>query len=292
MNIQNIKFFTTVANLENMSKAADLLHVSQSSLSKAISNLEKELGVALFDRNGKKIALNAQGARFLKSCQIILKEADGAKEDLLEISRGKGEKIRIWAACAPQAFYDCLATFRHIYSKTEYEIELCSAQGALPDINLYDAVIYPDDIRYSKFQGTEFFREKFRLAVPEKSPLAHRPSVSAKALNGQDFIFVKGPDGQSEYTYSICSALTVEMNSVSYTTSHIVQGEMIAAGLGIGFVSETFAQALKQSKKIVLLPIMDEHFSRNINICFKRDKRLTEQGRLFKEHFINYFGLK
>ena len=57
MNISQLRYFTTVAQLENVSKAADLLYLSQSSLSKNIAKLEEELGMPLFDRNGKKITL-------------------------------------------------------------------------------------------------------------------------------------------------------------------------------------------------------------------------------------------
>ena len=72
MNVLQLRYFITVAQLENVTKAADLLHISQSSLSKNISALEKELSVSLFDRNGKNIALNASGERFLESCKKIV----------------------------------------------------------------------------------------------------------------------------------------------------------------------------------------------------------------------------
>ena len=52
MNMQNLKYFTIVATLENVSKAAELMHASQSTVSKSILSLEEELGVKLFDRMG------------------------------------------------------------------------------------------------------------------------------------------------------------------------------------------------------------------------------------------------
>ena len=69
MNIQNLRYFAIVAKLENVSRAAELMHTSQSSISKNIFTLEEELGTKLFDRHGKKLVLNDAGKRFLQSCE-------------------------------------------------------------------------------------------------------------------------------------------------------------------------------------------------------------------------------
>ena len=61
MELFQLRYFLTVAKYENFSKAADELLVSQPSISKAIMQLEQELGVQLFDRNGKRIKLNNAG---------------------------------------------------------------------------------------------------------------------------------------------------------------------------------------------------------------------------------------
>ncbi|MBQ1286189.1 MAG: LysR family transcriptional regulator, partial [Lachnospiraceae bacterium] len=80
MNLDQMHFFTVVAQMENVSKAADSLHMTQSTLSKNILRLEEELGVPLFDRHGKKLFLNEQGSRFLDTCRKTLQDVSEAKE--------------------------------------------------------------------------------------------------------------------------------------------------------------------------------------------------------------------
>ena len=63
MRIAQLRCFVTVAQLENMSQAAELLHLSQSSLSKNIATLEEELGTQLFQRKGRSLTLNPAGGR-------------------------------------------------------------------------------------------------------------------------------------------------------------------------------------------------------------------------------------
>ena len=59
MELLQLKYFQTVARLEHMTKAAEELHIAQPSLSKTIARLEKDLGVPLFDRQGRQITLNS-----------------------------------------------------------------------------------------------------------------------------------------------------------------------------------------------------------------------------------------
>lgn len=81
MELLQLSYFRTVAKLGHMTEAANTLHVSQPSLSRTISNLEKELGVQLFDRHGRKISLNEYGEKFLARVEHALRElAEGCKE--------------------------------------------------------------------------------------------------------------------------------------------------------------------------------------------------------------------
>ena len=74
MEIQQLQYFKTVAQLQHMTRAAEKLSISQPALSKSISNIEQELGIPLFDRQGRSIFLNRHGQLFLESVEVILTE--------------------------------------------------------------------------------------------------------------------------------------------------------------------------------------------------------------------------
>ena len=93
MKIQNLRYFAVVAKLENVTKAAELMHTSQSAVSKNILVLEEEFGVKLFDRFGKKLVLNDAGRRLLESCEKILEEINMlARDDVFYAVRSSGSK--------------------------------------------------------------------------------------------------------------------------------------------------------------------------------------------------------
>ena len=111
MDIKQLRYFTAVAQLQNISRAAELMQVSQSTLSKQIAKLEDEMGTMLFDRNGKKIQLNAAGMLFNEYATRILKESKSLKEDIKLASLSGGITIRIGAAALPQSFLECMKAF-------------------------------------------------------------------------------------------------------------------------------------------------------------------------------------
>lgn len=76
MNLQHLRYFITLANLEHYTKAARQLHITQPTLSHAISIIESELGVILFDKKGRNISLTENGKAFAKNIQEALNLID------------------------------------------------------------------------------------------------------------------------------------------------------------------------------------------------------------------------
>ena len=90
MNLYHLRYFVTLAKLEHYTKAAEELCITQPSLSHAISLLEKELGVTLFQKEGRNIALTKCGKIFLERVQESLKILDDSILELKSISNGEG----------------------------------------------------------------------------------------------------------------------------------------------------------------------------------------------------------
>lgn len=82
MELLQLYYFRTVASMEHMTKAAEALHVSQPSLSRAISALERELGVQLFHRTGRKITLNRCGKAFLAHVNRAITELETGRKEV------------------------------------------------------------------------------------------------------------------------------------------------------------------------------------------------------------------
>lgn len=84
MEIQQFRYFLEAARYENLTKAAEDLHIAQPALSQSIKRLETELGVSLFDRKNHRIELNEQGKLLKKRLIPILESIDNLKDELWE----------------------------------------------------------------------------------------------------------------------------------------------------------------------------------------------------------------
>ena len=291
MNIQNLRYFAIVAKLENVSRAAELMHTSQSSISKNIFTLEEELGTKLFDRHGKKLVLNDAGKRFLQSCDRILQETETVTKDLRHMSTGDDNLIRICAEGLDPHLFTFMSIFRVSYPEVEYAVDSIPDGDELPDINRYDLIIYPDELKYRKFKGIDFYTEKYLFAVRNDNPLSERVSLPVKMMNGLPMVFLNHKLAY-EYPYHVCLAQTVKMSSVNFVDSRDLHRQMISNGIACGFVPEGSAEIYRNDSRIKLLHLTDDRFSRQMKVCFKREKHLSALGASFRKAMTDYFNLK
>ena len=95
MNSKKLKYIITIAELKSISKAANELFISQPSLSSILSNLEKELGVTLFNRSTSPLSLTYAGEKYIKIAKEILSLESNLKKELFDISNMKKGKLTV-----------------------------------------------------------------------------------------------------------------------------------------------------------------------------------------------------
>jgi len=93
MNLRQLQYFIEVSELESVTKAAERLHIAQPALSRHMRALERDLGVRLFDRDGRGILLNNAGLVFRDRVRLVLRELDRAQLEVKALSRSPGGRI-------------------------------------------------------------------------------------------------------------------------------------------------------------------------------------------------------
>ncbi|MBQ9979662.1 MAG: LysR family transcriptional regulator [Oscillospiraceae bacterium] len=291
MNIAQIRYFVTAAQLQNLSKAAEALHLSQPALSKSIAKLEEELGTPLFIRQGKSVALNEPGRRFLQSAWVILRQVDNTMLDLSEMTFGTTSRISVGLYQPDEKITSCLAAFASKHPETELYINCFIDSEEILDINKYDMLLYPDGNRYIKFHSHFLHSEPYLLAIPAGHSLAAEKSISPKQLSGLPFVFVNRDQQYIEEPYFLCAGLNLRLKSMYFTNAREQHKQLVASGVALGFVPECCSAPYKADPRIVLRPVSDSKFSRRIMLCFKKDKHLTPAGKDFRDFVINNLGL-
>jgi DNA-binding transcriptional LysR family regulator len=115
MDLKHARTFVTVADLGTVSKAAQRLHVAQPALSRRIGALEHELGIKLFDRVGRRLALTGAGMQLLADCRTLVGCATAVAERARQLQRGDSGVLRV--AASPQIIEGAIAEFLRRYAQ-------------------------------------------------------------------------------------------------------------------------------------------------------------------------------
>ncbi|MCP1837911.1 DNA-binding transcriptional LysR family regulator [Bradyrhizobium sp. USDA 4524] len=132
MNLQQALTFLTVAELGTVSKAALRLRVAQPALSRQIIGLERELGLQLFDRVGRRLLLTGEGEQLIAGCRLLLNSVNSLKEQAQLLRQGDTGVLRI--AGSPQHIESVLSEFLHRYAERYPRVEIRIREGTGSEI--------------------------------------------------------------------------------------------------------------------------------------------------------------
>jgi DNA-binding transcriptional LysR family regulator len=241
MEMQQVRYFLTLARTLNFTRAAEQSNVSQPALTRAIQQLEQELGGPLFHRE-RHTHLSELGRMMLPYLEQINAQAEAARAQAESARKIDKVTLRIGAMCTigPALVGDLIARFRKAQPGVDLELvdegsgELMEllAKGDL-DLALFGLPQDPD----GRFHALPLFAERFVIAVPPDHPLAAKNVVSCRDTHEQPYV----NRANCEYYDTVRRELRTQgvrwKQVFSSARDDWVQG-MITAGLGIGFFPE------------------------------------------------------
>jgi DNA-binding transcriptional LysR family regulator len=127
MELKHLRTFVAVAEQGTVSRAAVQLRIAQPALSRQIIDLEAELGIALFDRVGRRLRLTGEGEQLLGRCRTLLGYASSLADLAQEVRRGNTGTLKVTAS--PQMIDNVFSTFAHVYAKRYPEVRVKLIEG-------------------------------------------------------------------------------------------------------------------------------------------------------------------
>lgn len=178
MELKQLRYFKTIAECNNMSEAAEKIHISQPALSTAIKKLETELGVLLFDRTKNKISLNKAGHTALAYAETILSKTDEMKNTFNRTVRENN--FLSLGFCDPGPMRFSVPLFQKAYPNISITSELLENESNLDALLLsykYDAIISIKKPVNKDIITVPFVKEELMLSVPANHRLANKKII-------------------------------------------------------------------------------------------------------------------
>jgi DNA-binding transcriptional LysR family regulator len=242
-SLDQLRGFVAVAEELHFGRAAARLNMTQPPLSRQIQKLEKSIGVQLFERDNRGVALTAAGSVFLADAVKLLELADAAPSLARRVSSGSAGSVRIGFTAA--------STFGLLGAL------LNEISGALPDVEIdlremvtreqtaslisgeIDLGLARPPFDEELFDSRLLYREPIMVAVPlgHRLTLLDRP-VTTEDLQGEDLI-MHSPT-QARYFYDLVISLVSSHRTFVHTVSQILTMIfLVAAGRGIALVPQS-----------------------------------------------------
>lgn len=189
MELRTMRYFLAVAREENMTRAAELLHVTQPTLSKSLKSLEDELGKKLFVRHSFHIELTEEGVLLRKRAEDLVSMADKIQTEFLSLDDVLGGEIYLGLAESYQIRYLAaeIKTLKNTYPDLRYHITSGDTEQVTEklDRGVIDFAVLAEEPNAEKYHYLTFPKaDVWGVVMPKDCPLAGKPSISVDDLAG------------------------------------------------------------------------------------------------------------
>ena len=301
MTLQQLKYVTTIANIGSISEAAKRLFVSQPSLTKAIKELEKEMGITIFDRTNKGITVSKEGERFLGYARQVLEQAALLEEQYKSQSGGKKQFSVSTQHCsfAVSAFvellkgagidqYDVSLRETQTYEIIDDVAHMKSEIGLLY-YNDFNRPVLEKLIHTNELTFTELFTAHPHIFISKTHPLANKDVVSMDELEEYPYISFEQGDHNSFY-------FSEEIFSTVVRPKHIrVRDRASLFSLLLGLEGYTVSSGVidkeVNGENIISVPLAEEglmHIGYITNNKMQRSRLGQEYIQALEQYVGNY----
>jgi DNA-binding transcriptional LysR family regulator len=300
MNSKKLNYIITISELQSISKAASQLFISQPSLSNIVSNLEKELGIKLFNRTTNPISLTYAGERYIETAKKILSLEDNLKKELSDISIIKKGKITIGIPSVRGTHVLPLILPRFTKEYPGIEIALVEGNSNFLETALLsgkvDLVLTSLPKDNNKIACEILYQERIMLAC-EKGyldsiyPCKNNSNIiSLNDIKDVGFILTKKSHSIRSLSEQLFDLHNFEPNIILETANTATAFRLATSGIGVCFVSEMILNTTTSINDFDLFHIENSPIKWDIAVLYLKNSYLTIAERYFidlaKEVFI------
>lgn len=286
MEIRVLRYFLTVVREESITKASEVLHITQPTLSRQLAQMEEEIGVKLFDRGTRKIRLTNEGILLRRRAEEILQLVDKTEKELVEQEEQVEGRISIGCGeiASVQLLSKLIQSFRQKYPLVTFDIFTATADLVKEqmDKGLLDLGLLLEPVEMGRY---EFIRldtkERWVVLMPPDDSLAEKEIVTAGDLAKLPLILPRRMQVQSELASwfgDYYKNLNVLFTSNLSTNSAV----MVSQGLAYSLVIEG-AVPFWDSSKIACRPLYPNLMATSV-LAWKREQPFS----LAVTKFIEY----
>ena len=272
MEMQQVRYFVTLAETLNFTRAADLCNVSQPALTRAIQQLEHEFGGPLFHRERNNTHLSELGRMMLPYLETVHASTQAAKAAARSAKKIENVTMTLGAMCTigPQLVADLIVKFQAEHPDVEVSVVDGEARAMIEKLEKGDLhlsiVGVPEELPDTLHQ-LPVFSERFVIVIPRNHPWAEKNAIRVCELDGEPYVGRTNCEVFQMVTQDFARRGVTTKKVFSSPRDDWVQ-KMIKAGLGFGF----FPEYCVTDPDLVVRPLIEPEYSRTIYLATVRGR--------------------
>lgn len=280
MDTYRFKVFLECARLKNFSRAAEVLHISQPSISLHIRGLEEWCGTSLFERRGRRVELTEAGRRLKEHAQRMLTNLDMARQDVQEVlGLGRG-RLAVGGAGLPGTYMlpKALSMFKSLYPKLEIYMNfgVSSQIEQLLQEDVVEIGMFSRKPKVRGLKGERYASSEMVTAAPAWHPMARKPRVSLRELAREPLVLREPEAAGGELVRSYFARKGLSINIAMELSSHEAIKVAVAEGLGITLIARPWLANELALSKIAIIKVPELNLSID-HWVFRREGRVLSQ---------------
>lgn len=307
MDLNKLRYFLVVAETEHVTRAANMLGISQPALTRAIHRLEEELGVTLMMGEGRNIRLTEEGLFLKQHAAQAMRTLDEAENAVKVFSERWQQTIEVCIESASAVVVDAIARYSREHPEVAFAVSqdeearssdiviktVSNITTAFASCHKESSAVGETNATVAKAKGMmDHAKERFTERIGIEVPISLHPSLpempSLADLRTAHFICLAGRRGFRRQCDLLCKHYGFAPHLAFESDNPSVVRKMIALGLGVGFWPE-HSWGPVDPEKTLWQPLVEEGFQRTISI------ELTSQGiekpvaRAFRRFLLTQF---
>lgn len=298
MDLHYLEYVIEIAKCQSISRAAEVLCITQSTLSQYLSKLESEIGVKLFDRQRNGMVLTPAGTMYVEASKKMLQEKQELYNQIADISKGQSGTFSVgvtphWGS---MVIAEIIGKFKAAYPGVTVKIKEDTAEPLMRSLQdgSIDMAIMPIVDNSSILEGSLLLQiEPLVMALPEswvsdkpKEEIGSEfPHLAVEEFKDKPWVLSRGDTTIRKLENQCFEKIGIKPNVVSSLNSHM--GAILMARNVVGGTFVPLSCAIKTEGVRFFMPVPEIHW--HVVISFKRDYHLHKSEKYFvtlvQEHF-------
>ncbi|MDA8421501.1 MAG: LysR substrate-binding domain-containing protein [Pseudomonadota bacterium] len=293
VTLRQMKVFESVARNLSYTRAASELFLTQPAVSMQIRQLERQLGVSLFERVGKRVHLTEAGKEVYQYSRSIAQTLD-EMETLLADLKGLGSgRLRISvASTANYLVPSLLAEFHRHYPGITVSLDVTNRESLIGQLrdNTVDIVIMGQPPAGLDVDARAFMENPLVVVAPPDHPLAREKNVPLERLREEVFLVREPGSGTRIAMERFFAERGIQLKTGMEVGSNEAIKQSVQAGLGLGLLSRATIEQELALKRLTVLWIAEFPIMRHWYIMHRHGKRLSAAADAFKRFLLQDAG--